>query len=64
MQNTPVQRAQTRQQLERELLQSVASAKTRYQQADADDLVVAREQYVRALDALNRFLRAQDRAES
>ena len=60
MQNTGVQRAKTQEQIECELLESVQSAKKAFQQAGVDDLAVARERYVRALDAFNRWLREKE----
>ena len=60
MQSMGVQRAKTQEQIERELLESVQSAKKAFQQAAADDLAVARERYVRALDAFNRLLREKE----
>ena len=60
MQSMGVQRAKAREQIERELLESVQSAKKVFQQAGADDLAVARERYVRALDAFNRLLREKE----
>jgi hypothetical protein len=60
MQSTGVQQAKTQEQIERELMQSVQSAKKAFQQAGVDDLAVARERYVRALDAFNRWLRQKE----
>jgi len=60
MQSTDVQRAKTQEQIERELLECVQSAKKAFQQAGVDDLAVARERYVRALDAFNRWLREKE----
>ena len=60
MQSTGVQRAKTQEQIERELLESVQSAKKAFQQAGVDDLAGARERYVRALDAFNRWLREKE----
>jgi hypothetical protein len=50
----------TQEQIERELLESVQSAKKEFQQAGADELALARERYVRALDAFSRLLRGQE----
>ena len=60
MQSTGVQRAKTQEQIERELLESVQSAKKAFQQAGVDDLAVARERYVRALDGFNLWLREKE----
>ena len=58
MQNTVVHK--TQEQIERELLEGVQSAKQAFQQADADDLALARERYIRALDAFSRLLRGKE----
>jgi hypothetical protein len=58
MQNTVVHR--TQEQIERELLEGVQSAKQAFQQADADDLALARDRYIRALDAFSRLLRGKE----
>jgi len=62
MVSTGVQWAKTRQQLQRELLENVQRAKIEFQRATAtvDDRAAARESYVRALDALNTFLRSEN----
>ena len=60
MQSAGAQQAKTQEQIERELLESVQSAKKAFQQAGVDDLAVARERYVRALDAFNRWLREKE----
>jgi hypothetical protein len=59
MGSTGVQRAKTRQQIEYELLANVQRAKAEFQRATSDNCVAARESYVRALDALNTFLRSE-----
>jgi hypothetical protein len=59
MGTTGVQRAKTRQQIQSELLEGVQRAKAEFQQATADNRAAARESYVRALDALNTFLRSE-----
>ena len=58
MGSTGVQWAKTRQQIEHELLENVQRAKAEFQHATRDNSVAARESYVRALDALNTFLRS------
>jgi hypothetical protein len=58
MENTGAQWAETRQQIQSELLEGVQRAKAAFQHATADNRVAARESYVRALDALNTFLRS------
>jgi hypothetical protein len=59
MGSTAVQWAKkTLQQIQGELLENVERAKTEFQDAAADDRAAARESYVRALDALNAFLRS------
>jgi hypothetical protein len=63
MQSTGVQHAKTREQIERELLESVQAAKKAFQQAGADDLRLARERYVRALDAFNRLLHEKENSD-
>jgi hypothetical protein len=60
MQSAGVQQAKTREQIERELLDSVQSAKKAFQQAGADELARARERYVRALDAFSLLLREKE----
>ena len=54
-----VQRAKTRQQIEHELLENVQRAKAEFQRTDAGNHAAAKESYVRALDALNTFLRSE-----
>jgi hypothetical protein len=56
---TAVQWAKTREQIECELLENVQQAKAKFQHATADNHSAARELYVRALDALNTFLRSE-----
>jgi hypothetical protein len=58
MQNMAVHK--TQEQIERELMEGVQSAKQAFQRAEADDLALAREQYVRALDAFSRLLRGKE----
>jgi hypothetical protein len=58
MASTAAQRAKTRQQIQGELLENVRRAQADFRHADADNLMAARESYVRALDALNAFLRS------
>jgi hypothetical protein len=60
MASTGAQQAKTRQQLQDELLENVRRAKSDFQHATADNLMAARESYVRALDALNEFLRSKE----
>jgi hypothetical protein len=56
------QQAKTRQQIQGELLENVRCAKAEFERAMPEDLMAARESYVRALDALNMFLRNDDEA--
>ena len=58
MASTGAQRAKTRQQIQGELLENVRRAQADFRHATADNLMAARESYVRALDALNAFLRS------
>ena len=58
MQNTVVHK--TQEQIECELLEGVQSAKQAFQRADADDLALPRERYIRALDAFSRLLRGKE----
>ena len=58
MASTGAQRAKTRQQIQGELLENVRRAQADFRHATADNLMAAREPYVRALDALNAFLRS------
>ena len=58
MASTGAQRAKTRQQIQGELLENVRRAQADFRHASADNLMAARESYVRALDALNAFLRS------
>ena len=51
----------TRRQIQSELLENVKRAKTEFQRATAHNRTAARESYVRALDALNMFLRSDDK---
>jgi hypothetical protein len=59
MRNTDVQWGRTHEQIQSELLENVQRAKTAFQHATADNHMAARESYVRALDALNAFLRSE-----
>jgi hypothetical protein len=61
MGSTGVQWAKTRRQIQSELLENVKRAKTEFQRATAHNRTAARESYVRALDALNMFLRSDDK---
>ena len=58
MASTGALRAKTRQQIQGELLENVRRAQADFRHATADNLMAARESYVRALDALNAFLRS------
>jgi hypothetical protein len=58
MASTGAQQAKTRQQIQNELLESVRRAQAEFRHATVDNLMAARESYVRALDALNAFLRS------
>ena len=60
MESTGVQRAKTSQQIQSELLQSVQRAKEEFRHSTANNRLAARESYVRALDALNTFLRSEN----
>ncbi len=59
MESAGTQAAETRQQMQSELLESVQRTKAEFQRATPDNCVATRESYVRALDALNTFLRSE-----
>ena len=58
MASTGTQQAKTRQRIQSELLENVRRAQADFRHATAENLMAARESYVRALDALNAFLRS------
>jgi hypothetical protein len=59
MESAGIQAAETSQQMQSELQENVQRAKAEFQRATPDNCVATRESYVRALDALNTFLRSE-----